>query len=794
VSLLFRYVFREVAVSSLIGAVLFTFVLYLQKVGDVMELLVRADIAARDVGYLFLLTLPFPLPYTIPIGVLVGVLLALGRMSTDGEITAMRAAGVPGLRAVRPIGVFCLFAAIACGAVTLWLSPWAARERVRVGQSLQISQATAKIPPRVFIEKVFPDKVLYVRDVEPGDSVIRWKGLFMADTRAPESRGSVDGLNAAVDGPRITIADEALVVARPEQSRLQIHLPRASIFEQSYDPRKYQRQTIEVGDETIDTEPETFEGRSRELDQTETIDLWRMRQTGEKRVEAGIFFHQRFALPIACLVLPLVGIPLSISTQRAGRSVGVVLALGLVFVYYMCLLAGTALAQERMMPPGPAIWAANVIFGLVGVRLLAQLDSPGRSDWLAILSRPLQRLVKRLRSASDTGEIPQFDETRRQRAERKEASERRMESLFDIFFPITDRYVLQRFLFYFALMLAAFVSIWIIFSFFELLSDMLAHGKLALFLPYIYYLLPFLFYETAPLAVMVATLVCFGLLAKHHELTAFRACGISLYRLAAPVLLTSVVVSAALFALDQYTLPETNRRQDAIRDEIKDRPARTFLNADRQWTFGQDERIFYHRYFDWTKREMAPIFIYDFRLEPFDLRRHIYAERARWDEQRRAWVFEKGWVRELDHGHVTHFEQFDQRTFADIRETPEYFRKENKPYQQMNSNELGDYIRELNQAGFETSELIVQWHKKFSFPTFAFAMALLALPFAMVTGHRGALTPVAFSLVVAISYYALSALFMQLGRASQLTPMMAAWAPGLIFGLTGGYLFLRVRT
>jgi lipopolysaccharide export LptBFGC system permease protein LptF len=192
---------------------------------------------------------------------------------------------------------------------------------------------------------------------------------------------------------------------------------------------------------------------------------------------------------------------------------------------------------------------------------------------------------------------------------------------------------------------------------------------------------------------------------------------------------------------------------------------------------------------------MAPIFVYDFRLEPFDLTRHIYAERARWDEAQRAWVFENGWVRELENGHVTLFEQFEEpRAFPDIRETPEYFRKENKPHQQMNWRELAAYIQDLNQAGFETSELIVQWHKKFSFPTFAFAMALLALPFAMVTGNRGALAPVAFSLVVAISYYALSALFLQLGRASQLTPMMAAWAPGLIFGLTGGYLFLRVRT
>ncbi|MEZ5361593.1 MAG: hypothetical protein R2748_04425 [Bryobacterales bacterium] len=105
--------------------------------------------------------------------------------------------------------------------------------------------------------------------------------------------------------------------------------------------------------------------------------------------------------------------------------------------------------------------------------------------------------------------MPQFDENRRRKAEQAEEAKQRNESLFDVFFPITDRYALQRFSFYFVLMLAAFVSIWVVFSFFELLTDMLAHDKLALFLPYIYYLLPFLFYETAPLAsVMVATLVC----------------------------------------------------------------------------------------------------------------------------------------------------------------------------------------------------------------------------------------------------------------------------------------------
>ena len=132
--------------------------------------------------------------------------------------------------------------------------------------------------------------------------------------------------------------------------------------------------------------------------------------------------------------------------------------------------------------------------------------------------------------------------------------------------------------------------------------------------------------------------------------------------------------------------------------------------------------------------------------------------------------------------------------FADIEETPEYFQKEEKQHQQMNWRELQAYISDLTQSGFDTVRLKVLWYRKFSFPVFAFAMALLAVPFALLTGNRGALAPVAFSLGLAICYYALSALSEQLGRAGQLSPAMAAWAPALIFGLSGGYLFLRVRS
>ena len=98
-----RRVFREVAASALLGALLFTFVLFLQRVGKLFELMVRSSAQGSTVGYLFALVLPFALTFTIPMGVLVGVLIALSRMSGDGEITAMRAAGVPGRRIMYPV-------------------------------------------------------------------------------------------------------------------------------------------------------------------------------------------------------------------------------------------------------------------------------------------------------------------------------------------------------------------------------------------------------------------------------------------------------------------------------------------------------------------------------------------------------------------------------------------------------------------------------------------------------------------------------------------------------------------
>ena len=778
VRILNRYVFREVAVASLVGTALFTLVLFLQRVEPVMELLVGRRVPPGDMARLLALTLPQAFPFTIPMGVLTGILVSLGRLSSDNEVLAMVASGIRIRSLVRPVSLVATIGLLVCALTTLWLTPWSLREQVRIAESLRIQLAGTEVIPRVFIED-FPDHVIWVQDVVPSEG-IHWKGIFLADMRPPEVRGSLSGTEAQAAGPRITLGTEAFVQPRPEQGRIQVRFPQTTTYERSSNPEQYLALRSQAADQVLRARPRRFDPGAKRLDSMTTSELWTEASQGDDPT-ATLLLHDRFSLPFGCWLLPLAGLPLAISLRRASRASGVVVAMLLCFAYWMISLAGTALAERGVLPPALAAWSASGVFAVAGLALLARTDAPEHRDWHTAVGGRLVRAAKKFTGKRGTGK-------------NEAAIKEPIRGPLDLLVPVVDRYVLRKFLFYLVLLVLTFTSIWYVFSFFELLSDMLTRDKLGHFVPYIYYLTPFLAYNTIPLAAMVATLICFGVMGAHNEITGFRSCGVSLYRLALPVLIVASGLSAGLFALEESILPAANMRQDALRDEIKGRPPRTYLRPDRQWTFGLDNRIFYHRAFDSRSETFSGISVFDLRTEPFELSRHIHAERARWDQEGAAWIFENGWVRELSGIQTDAFEPFEARAFPGIREEPEYFLKRDRHDQQMNLGQLRAYIQDLTQSGFDTIRLQVSMHKKLAFPLFAFAMALVALPFALQTSERGALWPVGFGLGLTVAFYAITAFSEQLGRAGQLQPLLAAWAPCALFALGGSYFLLRVRT
>src|SRR5579871_4409205 len=122
-----RYIFREILSSSLLGMALATAIIFLQGVGKLFEVLVRSSPHPETILYLFALSLPPLLPLTIPFGTLVGILVGLGRMATDGEVTAMRAADCSSRRVVPPVMFFAFIAMLVAGAMTLRLTPLSVR-------------------------------------------------------------------------------------------------------------------------------------------------------------------------------------------------------------------------------------------------------------------------------------------------------------------------------------------------------------------------------------------------------------------------------------------------------------------------------------------------------------------------------------------------------------------------------------------------------------------------------------------------------------------------------------------
>src|SRR5579871_2080764 len=776
--LLSRYVFREIVSSAVLGTALATFVVFLQQVDKLFAMLVRSSAHTSTVLWLFVLALPPVLPLTVPFGVLVGILIGLGRMSTDGEIIAMRAAGVSSRKVIPPVLAFALMGTILTGTAALWLTPRAMRRSIEIVNKVAAEQLTADIQPRVFDEQ-FSNTILYVGDVKTGGLAV-WRNVFLADLTPPEQR--TIGLRDKAQGPRITVAREAIAVPDLAHNRIQLSLRNASSHE--VDKDGFANDSVYTsGEQALDAAPPsethpTFRAMN-------TGDLKHYSRTGADWIEARIELHQRrLAYPLACLTLALVGIPLGVATRKGGKSAGYVTALFLAFFcYHMASLALVGMAKQRALPVELAVWTPNAAFLIAGLILMARMEQPGDRDLLGAVRGWFTTMIGRFR--------PRFESMK---ARPTVLARARWLPLVP---QIVDTYVLTSFVFYFVVMLASFVMLTEIYNFFELLSDIIRNNiGMSKVFAYLFFLAPMLIYKMLPISVLVAVLVTFGVMTKHNEVTAFKACGVSLLRLAVPVLTISGIFSVGLFAFDHFYLPETNRKQDALHNEIKGKAVQTYLHPDRPWIFGKGSRIWYYQYAQLNMMEGVHVYMLD--PKTFDLETEISAGRAEWKPEYHTWIFLDGWVRQVRLPEAPDskvgFERFQVKTFPELDESPEYFMKKMEQGMQMNFQQLETYIGDLQQAGFDTVRLRVQLYNKFSEPLFALIMAMISVPFAFLVGNRGAMAGIGVSIGIAMAYWGIGKLFEQIGNANQLPPTVAAWAPDALFALAGVYLLLRMRS
>ena len=365
--------------------------------------------------------------------------------------------------------------------------------------------------------------------------------------------------------------------------------------------------------------------------------------------------------------------------------------------------------------------------------------------------------------------------------------------------PTIDGWVLGAYLRSFAAVLGSMIFLYAIIHYVDLADEILEFdpgwpvvGK------YYLNLLARMLFETLPYAAMIAALVVFGVMTKFNETTALRCLGVSIFRLAAPVLLLGFTLSILSFVLHDYVLPEANVRAEALKDVIMGRTPRPRFET-RGLTFARDNRTLYlydqlAMTDDRMRSPAETSFINLTMIEPGPdgrTQRLVSAKAARWDGE--TWVLRAGWEAVFQSEEDVDLVPFEELKVARIEE-PAYFASSRAEPNEMTFAEYKDYIADQTAAGYPTEGLQMHLQKKIAFPAAAFVLTLVGLPFAFKTGKKGALYGVGIALILAVTYYAVQALFAALGDNAQLPAVVAAWAPNALFGAAGVYMLLGVRT
>ena len=778
-----RYVIREVLLPFVIGLLVFTFMLIIPYIIELAEILIAKAVSTMVILQVMATLLPMALSLSIPMALLLGLLVAFGRLSSDREFVAMQACGVSLVRLMRPVALLSVLAWAATSYTIIVGIPNANQDFREVTYRIVADRAEGEVRPRVFFAD-FPNVVLYVREIPPTGG---WNDIFMADTRPGRA-------------PAIYLAKHGSVLLDAGRRTVEMTLANGTSHtadaDGKYEVAKFDQVILSVNPDTVFPR----EGPDRGVREMTIAEL----QTWAAELEAvGDYPHtqyfeiqKKFSIPFACIVFGLIGLGLGATNRRDGKLASFVIGIGVILVYYVILYLGQALNVGHLIPPWVAAWSPNIVLGAAGIWLLVWRNRAADQPWRFRLPFRLP-FRRRADAAALAGGTPAAPLPRAVGARASRPAVRITLPDFALPLPgILDRYVAAS---YVRIVMLSVVALGAMFYLAVIIDNVprvfRGNATWAMLWSYLGYATPQNIYYVLPLAVLLGTLVTIGLLTKNSELIIMKACGISLYRVALPMLAGALIAGGVLFMLEESVLGPSNRRAEAILHVMRGGSPDTFDVFNRRWIVGSHDEIYNYEYYDPRERRLSNLSIYEFTPGMQALKRRTFVERATFagEGSGEQWRAERGWTREFDEaGETLGFTPFAETQLA--VEPLSYFGTQQPDSQFMGYMQLRDYIVRLQASGFDVTGQRVDLARKLSFPFVTIVMTLIAVPFAVTTGRRGAMYGIGVGILLAITYFVTMSVFGAIGAAGMVSPLLAAWAPNLLFGAGAGYLLLTVRT
>jgi LPS export ABC transporter permease LptG/LPS export ABC transporter permease LptF len=758
-SIIDRYVIRQVLVPFLLGLLVFTFIFIIPPLLEYAEGLVAKGVSGPLIVGLIGLLVPQALAVTIPMALLLALLVAFGRLSADREFVAMQACGISLRRLLWPVALISISAWAATSYVLIDLVPGSNQKFLETVFNVASQRAEGEVKARTFFTD-FPNFVLYVRELQAGGS--GWNGVFLADGRTDR-------------GAAVYLARSGHVVIDRQRKRIDLELLDATSHrlnnEGKYDVERFPRGAFAVDpaamfSRIVSKSPRQMsiaEIRAQIAKRRQEIDPVSNGPYSTHNEEMEI--HQRFSIPVACLVFGLIGLAIGATHRRDGAFGSFVIGIGVVFAYYVPLMIGPSLVKGHYLPPWLGKWLPNFILGALGILMFVWRDR--------LADQPFRL------------QVPQWFHALRPT---------RVRTIPGL--TILDSYITRAFVRYVLLAAVSLLGIFYIASFLEV-SDKLFKGMVTTLTiaNYFRYSTPEWVYYLLPLAVLLGTLVTIAILTKNSELVVMKACGISLYRLALPMFAIGLITGGGLVLLQETILGPSTRRAAELRTVIRGGNPQMLDLLNNRWLVGSKGQIYHYQSLDPRAHVLTGLDIYEFTPHMERITKRTFVEIATLAEGQpdNVWQVHRGWTREFDakDGVGTNTPLAGDRR---VLERPDFFGTAQPNPDHMGYVQLRAYTEKLRAGGFDVTAQDVALWRKSAFPFVPLIMTLLAVPFAATIGRSGAMGGIGIGIALAISYWTVISVFGALGTGGALPPMLAGWAPNLIFGAGALYLLLTART
>ena len=357
---------------------------------------------------------------------------------------------------------------------------------------------------------------------------------------------------------------------------------------------------------------------------------------------------------------------------------------------------------------------------------------------------------------------------------------------------VLHRYVIREYLKIFALSLSSLILIYTVVLFFQKMNLFNRfQAPFYLMFEYLLYKIPEATFQwTIPYAALLSTLLTLGTLSRYSEITAFKAGGISLYRITLPLIFIVLVISLLSFLGNDYLVPFTNQKTRYLLDvKVRKEPPTSFFKNYKIW-YRSDHRIFNIQLLDPKQKALKGFTLYEFD-DQFRCVRRVDANEARWVGEK--WRFYQGATRDFDESGSVRMTSFEEMDFP-MKEEWESFQNSALDSDEMTYAELRTYIQKIQASGYDATRYLVDLYSKLSYPLLNVIMVLIGIPFALKTGRSGGVAlSIGVSVMIGFLFGIVFYVFISFGKSGVLSPVLACWIPTLLFGLAGIFTLMSIR-